>query len=429
VSNARLILVALILASPAILLLDGPVMQALVAGSVAAGVAIFGRNMRPGETEFLISIIRPLAAIGTLPALWMLIQVLPLRPLAHPIWGSAEMALGRSIASSISVDMGATVMALGQYLTIAAVGLLSAAVAVDRQRAEWILFSLTGASAGMALILTTHDLLGAKFLGGATSFERAQLIDCVALGTIIAAAAGIRTLERLETRKSSPERSVRVLLLTLAGCGGTLAICLGGLLLGASGGVIIAAGYGLTALASLVAIRRFGLRSWGIAAITAPAIGTAILIAASQPGLRTKSFPIAFAASPTAASQRMLDDAPAAGTGAGTFAALAPIYRELDEPAAAAAAPTAAAATAIELGQSMLWLVVAAISAAIFALLKATLHRGRDSFHPAAGGSSLLAILLLFFVNAGLLGTAAAMLAATTIGLAFAQSRSRMVQQ
>jgi hypothetical protein len=434
VSNARLILIALICASPAILLLDGPIVQGLVAGIVAAGVAIVGRTMRPGETEFLISVIRPVAALAAVPALWMLIQVLPLKALAHPIWSSAETALAHPIASSISIDVGATVMALGQYLTIATIGLLSAAVAVDRQRAEWILFSLTGASALMALIVTTHDLFGLAFLSTqVASFERSQVIDCVAMGTIISAAAGIRTLERLETRKASPERSLPVLLLTLAACGGTLAICLAALIQGATGGEIIAAGYGLVALASVVAIRRLGLGPWGIVAVAVAAISVAILIAAGQPGLQTKSLPIAFAtASPaalTSASQRILDDAPLTGTGAGTFAAIAPVYREVDDLSAASAAPTAAAAIAIELGRPMLWLIAAAAGAAIFFLLRAALRRGRDSFYPAAGGGCLLSFLFLCFVNTGLLGTPAAILAAATVGLALAQSKSRTAHQ
>ena len=348
-SNARLILVALICAAPAILLLDGPIAQALVAGIVAAGIVIVGRNMHPGETKFLISVIRPLAVAAAVPALWMLIQILPLKAAAHPIWGSAETALGRSIAGSISIDVGATTLALGQYLILLAVGLLSAAVAVDRQRAEWILFSLTGTSALMVLIVTTHDLFGLAFLSAA-SFARSQVIDCVAIGTVISAAAGIRTVERLETRKASPGRSMPLLLFTLAACSGTFAICLAALILGATGGVIVAAAYGLVALASVVAIRRLGLGPWGIAAIEIAAIGVAVFIAAGQPGLRTKSFLLAFAAtapaSLTETSQRMLDDAPSTGIGAGTFAAIAPIYRELDDLSAAPAAPTAAATIA-----------------------------------------------------------------------------------
>jgi hypothetical protein len=286
----------------------------------------------------------------------------------------------------------------------------------------------------MALIVTTHDMFGLTFLSAtAASFERSQAIDCVAMGAIISAAACIRSIERLETRKASPERSVRVLLLTLAACGGTLAICLATLITGAGGGVIAAAAFGLVALASLVAIRRLGLGPWGIAAVAVVAVSVAILIAANQSGLRTKSFPLAFAAASPAAqilvSQRILDDAPWAGTGAGTFTAIAPVYREVDDLSVVSAAPTAAAAIAIELGGPMLWLIVAAAAVGTFALLRAALRRGRDSFYPAAGSGSLLTLLLSCFVNTGFLGTAAAMLAAAMVGLAIAQSKSRTVQQ
>ena len=142
--------------------------------------------LRPGETEFLVSIIRPLAAVAAVPALWVLVQVLPLRVLAHPIWKSAETALGHPVAGGISVDPGASVIALGQYLSVIAVAFLSAAVAVDRQRAEWILFALTAAVTAIALIMLTHDL----FFPGAwlAAFAREQAINCVGMGTIIASA-------------------------------------------------------------------------------------------------------------------------------------------------------------------------------------------------------------------------------------------------
>ena len=127
---------------------------------------------------------------------------------------------------------------------------------------------------------------------------------------------------------------------------------------------------------------------------------------------------------PTAISERVLDDAPLVGTGAGTFAALAPIYRQIDDPPFRSVASTAAATLAIELGKPMLWLVAAATVVAIIALLRASLQRGRDSFYPAMGGSCLITLLLLAFVNAGLLATPASLIAAATLGLAFAQSKS-----
>src|SRR6516162_11783706 len=189
-NSARLMLVGLIGAVPTILLLDGPIVQALVASTLAAGVAVVAGKMREKETEFLLATIRPIAVLATMPAIWMIFQIVPLKAgsgLAHPIWQSAEEALGHPISGSISVDPGATLIALGQYLSAVAVMLMAAAVAADRERAEWILFALVAASALVALVLLGHDILGVTFLsenGGAGS--RAQARACVALGLIFA---------------------------------------------------------------------------------------------------------------------------------------------------------------------------------------------------------------------------------------------------
>ena len=155
------------------------------------------------------------------------------------------------------------------------------------------------------------------------------------------------------------------------------------------------------------------------------------LLAATHPAERGTSVLLAFSPARSAAllalTQRVLDDAPLVGTGAGTFAAVAPIYREIDDPPASVAA-TAAASFAIELGSPMLWLTVAATVAFIIMLLRASLQRGRDSFYPAMGGSCLITLLLLAFTNAGLLGAATGLIVAATLGLAFAQSQSRALK-
>src|SRR6516162_2297410 len=236
VSKVRFILVALICAAPVMLLWDGLIMQGLLAGMIAVALGITAQTLRPGETEFLVSIFRPLAAVGAVPAVWVVIQLLPLRLLAHPIWKSAETALGHPVAGTISVDPGASIIALGQYLSIVGVALLSAAVAVDRQRAEWILFALTAAGVGLALILFFP---GAQF----STFARAQAIDCVSMGTIIAGTACIRTIERYETRRSSPPRSVPVLLWTFVACSTALMICCAVELFGATREILIATAY------------------------------------------------------------------------------------------------------------------------------------------------------------------------------------------
>ncbi len=432
VSNARLILVTLICTCPFILLTDGAIIHGLVAGIVAAGIAVVSRTMRPGEAQFLISVIRPVAALAAVPALWIIIQLLPLRAIAHPIWASAEATVGHPIAGSISIDIGESVMALGLYLSVGAVALLSAAVAVDRQRAEWVLFTLMGATALIALILLTHDLAGLTFLNGVGELsERSQAIDSAAIGTIVAAAVGIRTLERYETRHANPLRSDATLVRTFVACGAALLICSVAFAFASTGRAMIAAGYGFGTVIAVAVIRRLGLGPWGVAAIAVPAIGLAVLLIASEPGLRTKGVALAFAApSPLAlisASQRTLDDTAWTGTGAGTFAAIMPIYRDIDDPVISTA-PTAVAALSIELGRPMLWLIVAVMVGAIVILLRASLQRGRDSFYPAAGAGCLIALVFLSFMNAGILGTATAIIAAAVLGLAFAQSKSRTVQ-
>ncbi len=416
---------------PFILLVDGAIVYGLVAGLAAAGIAAVAGSMRPGETQFLISVIRPAAALAAVPALWIVIQILPLRAIANPIWASAAAGLGHPLAGSISIDFGASAIALGLYLSTGAVALLSAAVAVDRQRAAWILFTLMGATALTALILLADDLVGLAFLNGAGAlFERVQAIDCAAIGTILSAAAGIRTVERYEIRRANPERSGAALVWTFAACSAALLVCIVVLAISSTIAATIAAAYGFGALIAIVVIRRLGFGPWGVAAIAVPAIGLAVMLIASEPGLRTKGVVLAFAPSSaplTSASQRILDDTTWTGTGAGTFGAIMPIYRDMDDPEISTA-PTAAATLSIELGRPMLWLIVAIIVGAIVFLLRASLQRGRDSFYPAAGAGCLITLLFLSFMDAGILGTTTAVIAAAVLGLALAQSKGRTIQ-
>ena len=411
---------------------DGPMMHGVVAGVAAIGMVLISRTMRPGETTFFLSIARPAVVLAAVPALWMVVQVLPLSALAHPMWSSAEVAIGHPLTGAISIDIGASVMALGQYLTIAAIAFWAGAVAVDRQRAEWILFSLMAATALIGLLMVADDLFGLTIVSAAP-FKRSQAIDYVGMGVVLAAAAGMRTFERYETRHSSPDRSVSLLMTTFAACGLAFAVCVAAEILGSQDATVVATAYGAATIAAVVLIRRLGFGPWGTAAIVVPAVAIATFLAVGNPAVRTKAFPLAFAtgspASLTSLSQRVLDDAPLMGTGAGTFAAIAPVYRDINDQEPLSTAPTATAAIAIELGRPMLWLVVTAMAGAIVVLFQASLRRGRDSFYPAAGAGCLVTLLFLIFMNAGGLGTATAMIAAATLGLAFAQRKSRTVQQ
>jgi hypothetical protein len=426
VSKVRFILVALICESPAILLWDGPITRALVTGAVAAAMLITVRALRPDETKFFVSILPPLA-ITAVPALWIIIQVLPLRALAHPMWKSAETALGRPLADTISIDLGASVLALGQYLSMIAVIFVAAAIAVDRRRAEWLLFALTGACALIGVIV----LIDVSFRSNSELplFVAAPALDCAALGTIIAGAAIIRGIERYETRRSS----LTLLLPTFIASSVALMICGLALLLGGTNQVIIAAACGCAALAWIKMIRRF-VPSSGLsfALVTVLILIAAIFLTIFRPIERGQTLLLAFATSSsvtTAASERMLADAPLVGTGAGTFAALLPIYREtIDDSQAGPVDASTAATLAIELGEPMFWLIVAVAVASIVFFFRASLRRGRDSYYATMGVGCLVTLLLLAFNNGGLLETATGLIAAVALGLALAQSKSRIVE-
>jgi len=423
VSKVRFIVVFLVCASPAVLLWDGLIAQGLIAAVVAVGLAITAQTLRPGEAEFLVSIVRPAAAIAAIPALWILFQALPFGLFANPIWASAQLALGHSMATAISVDPGASVIGLGQYLSLGAAGFLSAAVAVDRARAEWVLFALTVASAAFALILMAHPLFSPVF----SAFAHAQAADCTAMGAVIAGAACMRSLERYESRHARSYGSVSMLLWTLGACGGALILCVAAAIFDETPEVLFAMVSGVAIIGWIIVVRRFRLGVWGVAPFVVVVIGVALLVFTTHPLERGRSALLAFTPSSSSGgvSERMLKDAPAVGTGAGTFAALVPIYREIDDPPGNSVASTMVATFAIELGRPMVWLFVLATVASALIFLRAALQRGRDSFYPAMGGGCLVTLLLLIFINAGLLGNAAGLFASVMFGLAIAQSKSR----
>jgi hypothetical protein len=435
VNSARLILISVIVAAPTILLIDGPIVQGLVVAVLSVGTAIIAVTLRQGEAGFLLTVIRPIACLAIIPAVWMLVQVVPLNNpgLTHPIWQSAEQALGYPISGSISINPGATLLALGQYLSMLAVTLLATAVAVDRKRAEWILFALVASTALVAVVMIGHDVMHFTFLNGDRgSTGRAQARDCVALGLIASTAAAIRTFERRETAHLHPKRSAMTLSQTFAE-GLAVTLCGVALALELSGTLLFIVTYGIGMLLTFVVIRRIGLGVWGGTAVAGTALLVAIAMIGSQSAIRHTDLTLAFSLQQKGAlisvTQRILADVPWTGTGAGTFASLLPIYLDAGDIAADAVAPTAASNTTIALGRPMFWMIVVTVMVGIFILLRGALNRGRDSFYPAAGASALLLLLFLSFCDNGIFGMPVGICAGAIIGLAFAQRTSRTTAQ
>jgi hypothetical protein len=387
-------------------------------------------TMRASEARHLTASVGAIALVPLVPALWMLVQVLPLgfARLSHSVWPSAAEALGRPLRGAISVDPGATVVALIRYQAAVALALVAAAVAVDRSRAGWMLTALTAAAAVIAVMVIIHGLgIVSLFPEDAAIGDAAS--SCVVLAVILAATALIRAHERQIARKPPSGPSLIAAARSYALPAVALLAGLIALPLAATTVDSIALAFGLATLIGAVAVRRFDLGPWGCSAIVATAVLVAATLVALQAGSRKVDLTLAFAAARPASSvpvaERILADAPRTGTGAGTFFALVPIYRSSSDLDVAAVAPTAAAAVAVEMGRPMLWAgVIAAFGLAAF-LLQAAARRGRDYFYSATGAGCLVAAIFMSFSGIGLFSTATTAVLAVVVGLAFGQSKSR----
>jgi hypothetical protein len=432
VRAAYFLLLLLIVAAPAILLFDGLLVLSSVAIITAIALAITAVTIRPGEAGYLATLARQFALIAIVPALWMVIQLLPLpvQQLTNPIWDSAATALGRPVTGSITIDTGTTLIALFRYLTFVGAALIAMASAIDRQRAAWILSALAGAAVCIAFVVVGHDLGGLKLLTAQDGIDvRAAAIDTIALGVVLCTAAAILSVERLETRRSQPDFIAKKYHLAVALCICGTAVSWIVLIAVARIEIIFAAALGFATLLAIVAIRRFGLNIWISAAALIPLVLAAILFLASRHNPQVSDPTLALAPQGAdamlAITQRILAGSGWAGTGAGTFLKLVPIYRDIDEVVTSPLPPTAASALAVELGWPLFWACMVGLMVVVAVLLRGALQRGRDSFFSAAGAASAATLALLTFANAGLFSTLVLILGGAMLGLALAQRQSR----
>jgi hypothetical protein len=429
---APLLLILLIIATPVTLIFDGPIIHGLVTAAAALLVAIVALRIRPSEAGFLSSIIRPIALIASFPAVWMLVQVLPLKAvgLAHPIWDSAAAALGRPLAGSISIDPGATIIALAEYLSTAAIAFVAAAVAIDRNRAEWVLFALMTSTTLIALMALTAGLSDFTLLSNSASgTARIAATDSAGLGVIVAAATTLHTLGRGGTRGPEQGREAVWYRLAFMACLVAVTICSWTVFVGATSQTYFAVICGLATLAVAIVIRRFRPGPWGVSAIVSVAAVVAIAAVTLHPSNRSLDLTLAFATHASAPliaiSQRVLIETSWAGTGAGTFAVVLPIYRDIDELTAGTIAPTAAVTIAVEMGRPFLWAILLAAIALVVTLVRDAARRGRDSFYTTTGASCVVTTTLLAFGNAAIFSIPVLMIAAAIVGIAIAQRKSR----
>lgn len=408
-------------------LLHSAMAQAIAAALAALAVGTAATGIRPSEADHLWRLLGPVAPVLAIPAVWILLQAvpMPIPGFANPVWSSAATALGRSVLGSISIDPGDTLLGLARYLTFAGMITATTIASLDRRRAEWVLFWLTGICTLMSAVSITRSFDITVIGVPAGLIGRAAPTGAGVLGTIVAACAIICTVERRETRCSSEEGRLNAFGPKLAVFVAALAICW--LSLANRPAAAFAAVCGTAAVVLIQATRRFALSPWMSATMAIVAIALASAFAVDQQGsARDLTLRFATNAPPTTISlaARVIADARWTGAGAGTFASLIPIYRDPDE-ASAVDAPTTASAVAIELGRPSLLIAVMMMIGATAFFIRAALRRGRDSFYAAAGAACALAMTVEAFADATAIAPAPQIIAAAILGLALGQSVSR----
>jgi hypothetical protein len=428
-----LFLVAVMGMAPAVLTLDGPLTIGVELAVLAVAVLTAAKSLRPNEAAQLRSLMQPLALWAAVPVVLIVFQAVPL-PIAlrltNSVWQSASAALGTPLMGSISVDTGSTLLSLCRYLGWLGVLLLATAVAVDRQRAESVLFVATAISVVIALLLITNDATGLAWLDRRYApVAHGEALDAAVLGIILSTACAMRAYERFETRRAHDGRSAHKLAYNMLASFGAFAVCAAAVAWGDMGNTLLAAAVGLATLLGIVLVRRLGLGALGGLALALAGCVLAVWIVADTMSEARSDFTVRFALSPsTVMTERMLADSRWIGTGPGTYETLVPIYREPNDAATSLEPPTAAAEIAVEWGRPLLWAGMLTAVILIGLLLQAGMSRGRDSFYAAAGASAVAALLILAFGNSGLFGTSVLIIVGTTLGLAVAQSRSGSAQ-
>ena len=186
-----------------------------------------------------------------------------------------------------------------------------------------MLIGATAATVFIAIASLLRDLFGFHVLA-----MRDEARDCACLGVTLSAACALLVFERYETRRSSSSRARKKFPVAMIASLTAFVICAAAVWATRAGSLAFAAGSGFLTFIAVAAIRRWALGRLGAAAIgvTAVIIATALVgVAASDPDPR-----FAFVKKDPAAielTQRILNDAPFFGDGAGTFTALLPVYQ------------------------------------------------------------------------------------------------------
>jgi hypothetical protein len=331
---------------------------------------------------------------------------------------------------STTISPGDTLIELARFLTALGLFAIATATAIDRRRAELLLFVLLGVSTCLVLVLTIHNGGGFFFLGDIKSTgPRAAIALSASIAAVLSLTVVVYATERFETRHSRPEFSLMGYLAALTGGVVGFFIALVTVALFMSQAQLLATLMGVAAFLLIIGFRRAGVPAKFGLLIPAVVIGIPSIIAAQRLIGGSTDIALRFASGApaplTQATARIIGDLGWLGSGAGTFGDIVPLYADISQPTDWAAAPTSISASIIGFGHPLTWIFLGGALLAIVKLVYGALNRGRDSFFTAAAASCLVAAVIEAFIDTGLFQSTTLILIAAVLGLGVAQSTSR----
>src|SRR4051812_16034421 len=205
---AFIMLISLIALLPALMLIDSTVASGGVSAILAVATLAVVINLRPSDLNRLSRLLRPTAFIVLLiPCLCMLLQVVPVaRSLANPVWVSASAALEKPFLGSVTLDIGATLLSFARYSAVLACAFVTAAVTLDKTRAERVLSLLAGVAVLIAIELISFELGYLHLVAYERAGERASALNVAVMGAILCCATTFRAYEHVGSRRHGKKR-------------------------------------------------------------------------------------------------------------------------------------------------------------------------------------------------------------------------------
>lgn len=420
-------LLIILLAATPIFAITGDARLDGVFAVAAAVILISAVAGAKGDVALAMRLIRRFSVAMLLPAVWMLLQVvpLPISGLTNPIWSTASIALNDpALWARISLDPGSTLRALFHYLAI--LSLLTGTIIVtrDRHRAETTLLVLSIVTAFISLELLLGRL---PPFAGIIPYPTEAFIAVSALALLTGGSVITMAIERHLSRHNQDQPSVIPLL-------SRLAIGLIGVALGlaaaasfASNNVLVTIALGCATLMFVAVARRIGLRAWPSLTLFVIFAGLAtILVVPHLQGSQSQGI-AEFAAMDRemlAPAERALSDTPWLGNGVGSFTFLSQIYRDFGA-APVSVPPSTAISIAIEWGTPALAALAALVLFVAAALFLGAIRRGRDFFYASAAAAAIPTLLCGAFFDSGLLVLTIQIIAVVVVGLGLSQAEGR----